>query len=228
MSETVRADRGGGDRPLPHGATHDDRRSPGATGPGGLRHLRARQRHLPGTGPARRSRRVADVARPERAGNGVGGDRLRQSDAASPADGGHDIDRSGCPQPRHRCRRGDGQSSARATARRRHLSEPPAGSGAAAGRTLRQPVDDGQRRLPFRRSLLGPDHPSGASDPVTAAGDRHDARPGRLRTSVHRLAPGCARRVVRLPARAVRASRPRRRAATARHRPARRGPGRPA
>ena len=53
-----------------------------------------------------------------------------------------------------------------------------------------------------------------------------DARSGRLRAGVHRLAPGCARRVVRLPAAAVRAGRPRRGAAAARRRPARRGPGR--
>ena len=28
------------------------------------------------------------------------------------------------------------------------------------------PVDDGERRLPGRRAVLGPDHPAGAGDPV--------------------------------------------------------------
>ena len=41
----------------------------------------------------------------------------------------------------------------------RHVPEPPARSGAAAGRALRRPVDDGQRRLPAGRALLGPHHP---------------------------------------------------------------------
>ena len=44
----------------------------------------------------------------------------------------------------------------------RHVPEPAARPRAAAGRALRQPVDDGERRLPRRRALLGSDHPSGA------------------------------------------------------------------
>ena len=73
---------------------------------------------------------------------------------------------------------------------RRHVPEPPARPGAAAGRALRRPVDDGQRRLPGGRPLLGPDHPAGAGHPVAAPGDRRDARPGGLRAGVHRPAPG--------------------------------------
>ena len=85
------------------------------------------------------------------------------------------------------------------------------------------PVDDGQRRLPGRRALLGPDHPARAGDPVAAPGARRDARSGGLRAGVHRPAPGRPGGGLRLPAAPVRAGRPRGRSAAPRRRPARRG-----
>ena len=45
----------------------------------------------------------------------------------------------------------------------RHLHRPRAGSGAAAGRALRRPDHDGQRRLPPGLALLRPDHPARAA-----------------------------------------------------------------
>ena len=108
----------------------------------------------------------------------------------------------------HRRRRRDGQPPAGAAARRRHVPEPAPRSRAAAGRALRRPVDDGQRRVPARRALLGPDHAAGAGRPVAAAGDRDDARSGRLRAGVPRPAPGRpgARRSTSRPASSSRPS----------------------
>ena len=47
-----------------------------------------------GLGAARGRRRVADVARSERAGHGAGRNRLRQGAAATPDHGGHVVDRA--------------------------------------------------------------------------------------------------------------------------------------
>ena len=93
----------------------------------------------------------------------------------------------GCAQHGHRRRRGDGQPPAGAAARRRHVPEPAARPRAAAGRALRQPVDDGQRRVPAGRAVLGPDHPARAGDPVAAAGDRR--RCSTRRTAARRSSP---------------------------------------
>ena len=163
------------------------------------------------------------MAGSERARNGAGGDRLRQGDAPTAADGGDHIDRPWRPQPRDRRRRGDGQPLARVAVVGRHVPEPATRPRAATGRTLRQPVDDGERRVPRRRPLLGPDHPARASHPVVAPSPRHDARPGRVRAGVHRPAPRRASRGLRLPRAPVRASRPRDRPPTSRRRPGRRG-----
>ena len=71
---------------------------------------------------------------------------------------------------------------------RRHLRQPPARSGAAAGRALRRPDHHRQRRLQAGDPLLGPHHPARADHALAAAGGRDDARPGRLRPGLHRPA----------------------------------------
>ena len=89
-----------------------DRRRRGAAVPGRLRDLRARQRHLPRPGAGGGTRRAADVARPERAGDGAGRGRLRQGDAAPPDHGRHVVDRSRRAQHGHRRRRRPRQPAA--------------------------------------------------------------------------------------------------------------------
>ena len=64
-------DDGRGDRALPDRPAHRHRRRRGAARARGVRHLRSRQRDVPRAGAARRRRRAADVAGPERAGDGA-------------------------------------------------------------------------------------------------------------------------------------------------------------
>ena len=86
-----------------------------------LRHLRARQRHVPRPALQEARRRAADVARPERAGHGAGRRRLRQGDAPPPDHGGDVVDRARRAQHGHRRRRGPCQPAAGAAAGRRHV-----------------------------------------------------------------------------------------------------------
>ena len=62
--------------------------------------------------------------------------------------------------------------------------------GAAAGGALRRPDDDGQRRLPAGRALLGPDHPPGAG---ALARCRRPSAPCSTRPTAGRPSSGCRR-----------------------------------
>ena len=82
--KTVRLTTAAGDRALPDRPAHRDRRRRGAAVPGRVRDLRSRQRHrASGSALHEARRRAADVARPERAGDGAGRGRLRQGDATA-------------------------------------------------------------------------------------------------------------------------------------------------
>ena len=98
---------------------------------------------------------AADLARPERAVDGAGRDRLRQGQAA-PADHGRRLlDRARRHQHGDRRRPRPLESPAGAAARRRHLRQPPARPGDAAGRALRKPDDHRERRLQGRSAATG-------------------------------------------------------------------------
>ena len=133
-----------------------DRRQRGAALPGRVRDLRPRQRDRPRLRAGRGARRAADDPRPERAGHGAGGDRLREGDAA-PADHGGDVVRS-APARRTWSRPPAWRMANRLPLLllvRRHLPEPHPRSGAAAGRALRLALDHRQRRLPRRSRATG-------------------------------------------------------------------------
>ena len=96
--------------------------------PGVYRDLRPRQRHQPRSRAARGRRRLADVARAERAGHGPGRCRLRQGCEPPPDHGGHVVDRARRAQHGHRCGRRPRQPFAGAVPGRRHVRQPPARS----------------------------------------------------------------------------------------------------
>ena len=87
----------------------------------------------------------------------LAGDRLRQGQEAPPDHGRDQLDRPGRHEHGHRRRRRAQQSPADPPARGRHLRQPRARPGAAAGRALPRPDDHRQRRLQGRDPLLGPD-----------------------------------------------------------------------
>ena len=212
---------GAGDRALPDRPAHGRRRRGAAAARGRVRHLRPRQRDLPGRGAVRRARRAPDLPRPERAGHGAGGDRLREGDAAPPVHGRHLLGRPGRHEHGHGGRGRARQPAAAAAARRRHVPLAHPRPGAAAGRARRRAVGHRQRRLPAGHALLGPHHAPGAGRAVAAARDRHPGRSGRLRPGLPRPAAGRPGRGLRLPGAAVRARRAR--AAPAAPRPPRAG-----
>ena len=156
-----------------------------------VRHLRPWQRHLPRRGARGGAGRAADLARPERAVDGAGRRRLRQGEEAAPDHGRHQLDRPGRAQHGDRRRRRARQPPAGPAAVRRHLRQPRARSGAAAGRALQRPDHDAST-TPSRRSTRYWDRITRpeqilASLPQAIA---DDARPGRLR-------PGLPRRSAR-------------------------------
>ena len=155
-----------------------------------LRDLRARQRHLPVGGARSRPGHAAHLARPERAVDGAGRDRLRQGQAA-PADHGRSLlDRTRRHQHGHRRGPRAREPPAGAAPRRRHLRQPPARPGDAAGRALRKPDDHGERRLQAGLPLLGPHHAARADHRLAAAGGGRDARSRRLRPGLPVALPG--------------------------------------
>ena len=152
------------------------RRSRGAALPRGLRDLRPRQRDRARKRAPRGARRPAGVPRPERAGNGPRRGRIREGDEAAPDHGRVVVGRPGGDEHGDGGRRRDGEPPARAVPLRRHVPEPDPRPGAAAGRASRCPVDHGQRRLPRRDALLGPDRDAGAGRLEPPVGRRDDAR----------------------------------------------------
>jgi hypothetical protein len=158
---TMSSHRRPGDRPLAPAACRDPRgRRPVLRR--GLGDLRSRQCRRPGRGPARRPRRAADLAGPQRAGHGPCRHRLRQAVAARAGHGLHQLDRPRRDQHGHRRRPGPCQPPAGAVPARRRLCQPPARSGAAAGRGFRRRHDQRQRLLQAGVALFRPHHPARA------------------------------------------------------------------
>ena len=192
----------------------------GAAVPRRLRHLRPRQRHLP-VGSARGGAgHAADLARPERAVDGAGGDRLRQGQAPPP-DHGRRPPRSGparlnmvtaaaSPTPtacRCCCSSGDTFVNRR--------PDPVHAAGRAFRRSRRSRVNDAFQAVTRYWDRIT--HP-GADHLVAAAGGRHHARSGRLRPGLHRAAAGRAGAGGRLSGGLLRADRARHSASAARPR----------
>ena len=101
--------------------------------------LRPRQCRRPGRGAARRARRAADLSRAQRAGAWrMPPSPIAKAEAPPAHDGLHHLDRPGRHQ--HGDRRGAGacQPPAGAVPAGRRLRQPPARSGAAAGRGFRR------------------------------------------------------------------------------------------
>ena len=102
--------------------------------------------------------------------------------ASSIGPGRHEHGHRRRPRPR--------ESPAGAAPRRRHLRQPPARPGDAAGRAFRKPDDHRERRLQAGLPLLGPDRAARADHRLAAAGGGGDARPGRLRAGLPVALPG--------------------------------------
>ena len=172
--------------------------------PGRLRHFRPRQRHLPGSEALEAVQdRAADLARPERAVDGPGGDRLRQGHEAPPDHDRHLIDRPGRHQHGHGRRRCHTNRLPLLILSGDIYRQPSARSRAPAGRAIRRPDDLGQRRLQAGHPLLGPHHPSRADHPVAAPGHSRQCwtRPTAARPSSGLCAghPGDGLRLSRWP-----------------------------
>ena len=127
-----------------------------------------------------------------------------------------------------RRRRRPCEPAAGAAPLRRHLRQPPARSGDAAGRALREPDHHRERRLQGGHAATG----TGSLYPeqiivVAAAGGGGDARPGRLRAGLPVALPGHAGDRLRLSRGLLRADRLVDPAPAPRSRPAGRGGGAP-
>ena len=178
-------------------------------------------------GARSRAGHAAHLARPERAVDGAGRHRLRQGQAA-PADHGRRLlDRARRHQHGHRRRPRALEPPAGAAPRRRHLRQPPARPGDAAGRALRKPDDHGERRLQAGLPLLGPHRAARADHRLAAAGGGRDARSRRLRPGLPVALPGHPGGGLRLPRGLLRAHRLVDPAPAPRPRPAGRGGGAP-
>ena len=146
---------GPGPGQVPDRPAHGGRRPGRAAVPRRVRHLRPRQRHLPGRGARGREGGAADLARPERAVDGARRRRLRQGQAAAPDHGRRQLDRPGRHQHGHRRRRRALEPPAGAAAVGRHLRQPPARSRAPAGRAFQQSQHQRERRVPRRDAATG-------------------------------------------------------------------------
>ena len=191
-------DHGAGAGALPGGAAHRMRRPHGAAVRRRVGDLRPRQcrRHRRGAGGA--SRRPADLSRAQRAGDGAGGDRLRQGDAPAAHDGLHHVDRPGRHQHDHRGGGGACRPAAGAAAARRRVRLAPARPGAAAGGELRRRHGIGERLLPPGVALLRSHHAARADPHGTAARAVGADRSGGVRPGDAGTVPGRAGRGVRL------------------------------
>ena len=182
--------------------------------------LRPRQRRRHGRGAARGARRrLPTYPRPQRAGHGACGHRLRQGLAPAPHDGLHHLDRPRRHQHGDGRRRRPCEPPAGAAAARRRLRQSPARSGAAADRELFRRHRLGQRLLPAGLALFRPHHPTRADHPRAAA--RHDRahRSRRMRAGDAGAVPGHAGRGLRLSGKLLCGARSGRRAASAPTRP---------
>ncbi len=141
-----------------------------------------------------RAGHAADLPRAQRAGDGAQRDRLRQGGAAAADDGLHHLDRPRRHQHGDGRRGGACRPAAGAAAARRHLRQPPARSGAAAGRGFRRRHDLRQRLLQAGVALFRP-HPAAGADPDRPAPRAARAdRSGGMRAGHARDVPGRADR----------------------------------
>ena len=157
--------------------------------------------------PSRAPRdRLPDVAGPERAVDGHGGDRVREGEAAASDHGRHELDRAGGAEHGHRGGHRAREPPPRAPALRRHVREPRAGPGAPAGGAVRGSDRHGERRLPARdRYWDRIVHPAQLLQSLPP-GRGDDARPRRLRAGLPGPAAGRPGGGVRLPGGLLRAT----------------------
>ena len=171
-------------------------------GPAALRRrlgdLRPRQRRRHGRGAARRARTTADLPRPQRAGDGARGDRLRQGLAPPPHDGLHHLDRPRRDQHGHGRGGRACQPPAGAAPARRRLRQSPARPGAAADRGFRRRNGFGQRLLPPGLALFRPHRAARADHAGAAARHGGPDRSRRMRPGDAGALPGHAGRGLRL------------------------------
>ena len=172
-----------------------------------VRDLRPRQRRGARRGAVRGTRRAADVARAQRAGDGAHGDRLRQGEPPAAHDGVHHLDRPGRHQPRHRGGAGARQPPAGAVPPRRRLRVARTRPRVAAGRVVRRRHGVGQRLPATRVALFRPHRASAAAADCAAARHRGADRCRAVRTGDARAAAGRAGRGVRLSRGLFRAAR---------------------
>ncbi len=152
-------------------------------------------------------RGAAHVSRPQRAGDGACGDRLRQGQPPATGVCLHHLDRARRAEHGHRRGGRAREPAAGAVPARRRLRRARPRSGAAAGGGLCRRDGLGKRLFPARLALFRPRAAAGAADRLRAAGDRDHARSGDVRTGDARLLPGRADRSLRLPGELLRAPR---------------------
>ncbi len=180
-------------------SAHGDRRCGSASVPRCVRNLRSRQRRVPGRGSFESPGRVADLARPQRAVHGACRSRLRKGEASASDHDRHLVGGTGVDQHGDGCGACSCQPATPPSDQRRHLPTPDRGPRSSADRRFRQPLNDGERRIPAGHPLLGPYHSSGADHPDPPPGARHHARSRRMWSGVHRPASGHRGRGIQLP-----------------------------
>ncbi len=174
-------DRRTGAGALPRGAAHRYGRGRAAAVRWRVRDLRAWQCRRNRRGALSASQPIADLSRPQRAGNGARRDRLRQSAHAPAHDGLHHVDRSRCDQYGDRCRGRARKPPAGTAAARRYLRLARAGSCAATGGGFPRRRHFGQRLLQAGVALLRPHRSSRTVADRAAAGDPCAERSGHVR-----------------------------------------------
>jgi hypothetical protein len=184
-----------------------DRAGRGSVFRRGLGDLRPRQCRRPGRGAARRPRRAADLARPQRAGHGPCRHRLRQAVAARAGHGLHQLDRSRRDQHGHRRRPGPCEPPAGAVPARRRLCQPQARirccSRSRTSATARSaPTTASSRCRAISTASRGP---SRSSTPAARPGDHAGSR--HLRPGDPGVLPGRPGRGVRLSGKLLRKAR---------------------
>ena len=120
-----------------------------------LRHLRPRERHLPGRGAGEGERPAPDMARAERADHGDGRGGFRQGASTASDHGGHVVDRARCRQHGDGGRHRHGQQTPAVAPLGRHVRQPASRPCAPTGGAFRRPDPDRQRRLQGGLPLSG-------------------------------------------------------------------------
>ena len=197
---------GAGASPLPVRAEDRDRWHRAAAARRRLGDLRPWQCRRPGRGALSGAQPVADPARPQRAGHGARGDRLRQGDLPPSHDGLHDLDRPRRHQHGDRRGRRPCEPPAAAAAARRRVRQPAARSGAATDRGFRRWHGLGERLLPAGVALFRPADAAGAAHCRPAPQHGRADRSRRMRAGDAGAVPGRADGGVRLSRKLLRRS----------------------